>query len=58
MSGIPESLSNVQDSTGIPHSTDNGSLSQTSRDRQMKREVILQMIRIREWIIDQQATEE
>ena len=25
------------------------------RDRQMKREVILQMIRIREWIIDQQV---
>ena len=27
----------------------------SSRDRQMKREVILQMIRIREWIIDQQV---
>ncbi|XP_066027175.1 uncharacterized protein [Pocillopora verrucosa] len=51
MSGILESVCDVQDSSGIPPV-----LSETSRDREVKKEVNSRTIRIREWILDQ-ATE-
>lgn len=50
MSGIPEILGNVQDTTGIPHPNDGG-FSQRSRDRDMRRKVLLEAVKIREWIL-------
>lgn len=50
MSGIPEILCNVQDTTGIPHPNDGG-FSQRSRDRDMRIKVILEARIIRQLVL-------
>lgn len=50
--GIPEILSNVQDNSGIQHLNDRV-FNQSTTDRKMKIKVLVQTIRVREWILAQ-----